>query len=241
MAEIKGLINAKGKGGSGGTTKIFLADADYITITQDDLGSWSFPTSEIADIEFLTPESEDYPTESDFADGDLLYVYSEEVVEEDGEPVEIKKEIQAIYEIRYIENNSVVLQKRLLIPQSSGGGGSTQLYKHDIKLSGTLNSNNSLLFATIINDSPLPFVKSADYVDGTNIDLMAWLRTNGYTYTVDALYGTIINKLVTANCSLNGYYGLLVKDTTENYLYCAYQLGVSQWTGTTLTDNVVTI
>ena len=111
----------------------------------------------------------------------------------------------------------------------------SKLYRHDIVLSGTLNENGASLFATIINNSPLPFVKSNDYVEGTNVILSDWLRENGYTYSTDP---TVINKIVVADCDLQNHYGLFVKNTEETYFYSAYQRSVRQWSGTTLTDDV---
>ena len=176
MAQIKGLINAKGKGGSGTPTKIFVAIDDYITITQDDLGSWSFPTSEIADIEFLTPQSENYPTESDFADGDLLYVCSEEVIEEDGDVVDVERTLQEIYEVRFIEDNSVVLQRKILIPQSSGGG--SQSYQHNICLSNA--SDAFKLFLHITNDVSTKYTNASDVFN--------YIYNKGFVWEDDVTY-----------------------------------------------------
>lgn len=115
-------------------------------------------------------------------------------------------------------------------------------YTHNIRLAGQFRNSNSVLFLTIKNNSSLPFAKASEYVPGTNVNIVTWLRDRKYYYDdVDNQNVGNYPAIGTTQGS-NAPVGLLVmKTNTDTYLYSKSGTGLTdsyQWSGTTLEDNV---
>ena len=151
MAEIKGLINAKGKGGgaSGGNVWHTWTQANFID------GEATFSIGDIVkpnDIPLSVADKILYVDESD--------------------------KITECYMIDAIGDISVTLEK---VGEFGGGGGGSQLYQHNITLKGTTtSSNDTTIMFTIVNSSALPFVKNVNYISGINQDLHQWMNDNHF-------------------------------------------------------------
>lgn len=112
-----------------------------------------------------------------------------------------------------------------------------QLYQHNIQLNGTLINTTSTitLMFTIISSSNLPFVKSNDYVSGTNQNLNQWLKDNHFTLGI---------KYFNANgATSNNSFAIGIATSGDNYFYTHYgsNNSPSQLVNTTLIDDVITI
>ena len=172
MAEIKGLINAKGKGGSEGIPTIIIELSQMLTSNTAQLTNEQFDIINSNNVIYL---------EAPDGSASIFYQYHITGVSNlifDSPHLDYDLERIEYYEIS-IDTSTKVLT--YLFKSFSGGG--KQLYEHNIQLSGQVGSDYAWFFVRIINDSPLPFVKHGDYVNGVNQSLPKFFEDNGFDGT----------------------------------------------------------
>ena len=116
-------------------------------------------------------------------------------------------------------------------------GGGKQLYLHTIMLEGAISGNPVRCHFTIKNDINLPFVKTIDYVEGTNIDLIAWFKSKGFN-------ATGLTDIYEATTYLNDgtlYLGIGVGSDNYFYTIANSTLARMQINGTTVSDKVTLV
>lgn len=128
---------------------------------------------------------------------------------------------------------------KYVIP-SGGSGSGTPLYLHNIFVAGTVGNTYIYAMTQVLSDSSLPFVNTADYVEGTNQKLAQWLYDKGfnddttiaksYMYNVQYLGST--NRLGLISTDGSGF--KVWKSGTGGYIVEAYSVAQVQ-------DTVVSI
>lgn len=135
---------------------------------------------------------------------------------------------------------------------AGGGGGDSKRYIHYIRLVGNAtyavgSQENGSMLITVESDSSLPFVKTENYVEGTNQDFVEFLAKRGCSRndsvawtTGDALYSNAIGGAHGVALMGIGYYydntdlGLRYISAFAGGTNLALQYG--KWNATTLTD-----
>ena len=136
---------------------------------------------------------------------------------------------------------SSVSIKDYLTKNTSVLTGGKQLYQHNIALQGQcmINGYDKYFrgFIVVINDSNLPFVKSNDYVEGTNLDIQNWLYQKGW-------YGTSLNNSYPCNLASTDktYFANGIGADNSNYFHI-FDIGETsfQLSNTTVNDTVIAL
>lgn len=119
---------------------------------------------------------------------------------------------------------------------TAGGGGSTNKYRHCIKVTGQINAGgNGAMTFFIDSDSNKKFVKASDYVEGTNQDIHQWLADNNFD-SATSVYPASVCKYNTGG-SYTGVY-LYIANGTKYFA----TIDGTTWTyltNTTLVDVVL--
>ena len=172
MAQIKGGIFAKGKGGSEGIPTITIASSQMLTINTAQLTNEQFDIINSNNVIYLEAPDGSASTFCQYhITGISNLIFDSPRLDYDLETIEY-------YEIS-IDTSTKVLT---YLTKSFSGGGK-QLYEHNIQLSGQVVNDYAWIFVRIINDIPLPFVKHGDYVNGVNQSLQKFFEDNGFDGT----------------------------------------------------------